>query len=147
MQPGAQPGDVRYQDTNGDGVITAADNTYLGSATPDFSYGASLNLSYSGFDFKVLLYGVQGAEALNGAGFNLNKSADFVGVWSNFYASRMDRWTPSNPNSNQPRVTSADTNGNDRLSSRYVEDASYLRARNMELGYTLPQGLFGQGSA
>jgi TonB-linked SusC/RagA family outer membrane protein len=144
VQPGAKPGDVRYQDTNGDGAITGADNTYLGSGTPDFSYGASLNLSYSGFDFKVLLYGVQGAEAVNGAGFNLNKSADFVGVWSNFYASRMDRWTPSNPNSNQPRITSNDTNGNDRLSSRHVEDASYLRARNMELGYTLPQAFLGK---
>ncbi|PJJ47799.1 TonB-linked SusC/RagA family outer membrane protein [Hymenobacter chitinivorans DSM 11115] len=144
VQPGALPGDVRYQDVNGDGVITAADYTYLGSATPDFTYGGSLGLNYSGFDFKVLLYGVQGAEALNGAAFNLNKSADFVGVWSNFYASRMDRWTPSNPNSNQPRVTSTDTNGNDRMSSRYVEDASYLRARNMELGYTLPQSLLGK---
>jgi hypothetical protein len=144
VQPGAKPGDVRYQDVNGDGVITASDNTYLGSGTPSFTYGGSLNLSYAGFDFKVLLYGVQGAEALNGAAFNLNKSADFVGVWSNFYASRMDRWTPSNPNSDQPRVTSTDTNGNDRLSSRYVEDASYLRARNMELGYTLPQALLGK---
>ena len=144
VQPGAKPGDVRYQDINGDGMITALDNTYLGSATPSFSYGGSLNLSYSGFDFKVLLYGVQGAEALNGAAFNLSKSADFVGVWSNFYASRMDRWTPSNPTSDQPRVTSADTNGNDRLSSRYVENASYLRARNMELGYTLPQALLGK---
>ena len=144
VQPGAKPGDVRYQDTNGDGVITAADNTYLGSATPSFSYGGSLNLSYSGFDFKVLLYGVQGAEAINGAAFNLSKSADFVGVWSNFYASRLDRWTPSNPNSDQPRVTSNDTNGNDRFSSRYVENASYLRARNMELGYTLPQALLGK---
>ena len=144
VQPGAKPGDLRYQDINGDGMITALDNTYLGSATPSFSYGGSLNLSYSGFDFKVLLYGVQGAEALNGAAFNLSKSADFVGVWSNFYASRMDRWTPSNPTSDQPRVTSADTNGNDRLSSRYVENASYLRARNMELGYTLPQALLGK---
>jgi len=144
VQPGAKPGDVRYVDTNGDGVITASDNTYLGSGTPRFSYGASLNLSYVGFDFKVLLYGVQGAEAINGGAFNLSKSADFVGVWSNFYASRMDRWTPSNPNSNQPRVTSNDTNGNDRFSSRYVEDASYLRARNMELGYTLPQALLGK---
>ena len=58
LQPGAQPGDVRYRDTNGDGKIDATDNTYLGSATPRFSYGASLNLSYSGFDFKILLYGV-----------------------------------------------------------------------------------------
>jgi TonB-linked SusC/RagA family outer membrane protein len=144
VQPGAQPGDVRYQDVNGDGKIDASDNTYLGSGTPSFSYGGSLNLSYAGFDFKVLLYGVQGAEALNGGAFNLNKSADFVGVWSNFYASRLDRWTPSNPTSDQPRVTSTDTNGNDKLSSRYVEDASYLRARNMELGYTLPQALLGK---
>ncbi|UOG76121.1 TonB-dependent receptor [Hymenobacter tibetensis] len=144
VQPGAVPGDMRYQDTNGDGVITGADNIYLGSGTPDFSYGASLNLNYSGFDFKILLYGVQGAEIVNGAGFHLNKSADFVGVWSNFYASRMDRWTPSNPNSNEPRITSNDTNGNDRLSSRHIEDGSYLRARNMELGYTLPQAFLGK---
>jgi TonB-linked SusC/RagA family outer membrane protein len=144
VQPGAKPGDVRYQDINGDGVITASDNTYLGSGTPNFSYGASLSLNYSGFDFRVLLYGVQGAEAINGGAFNLSKSADFVGVWSNFYASRLDRWTPDNPNSNQPRVTSTDTNGNDRFSSRYVEDASYLRARNMELGYTLPQAFLGK---
>ncbi|WP_324678327.1 TonB-dependent receptor [Hymenobacter sp. GOD-10R] len=141
VQPGAKPGDVRYQDTNGDGTITASDNTYLGSGTPNFTYGASLNLNYLGFDFRMLLYGVQGAEVINGGAFNLSKSADFVGVWSNFYANRMDRWTPNNPNSNQPRVTSTDTNGNDRFSSRYVEDASYLRARNMELGYTLPKAL------
>ena len=139
VQPGAKPGDMRYQDTNGDGKIDASDNVYLGSGTPRFSYGGSLSLNYGGFDFKVLLYGVQGAEAINGAGFNLNKSADFVGVWSNFYASRLDRWTPSNPNSNQPRVTSNDTNGNDQFSSRYVEDASYLRARNMELGFSIPK--------
>jgi TonB-linked SusC/RagA family outer membrane protein len=144
VQPGAKPGDVRYADTNGDGVITASDYTYLGSGTPSFSYGASLNLNYAGFDFRMLLYGVQGAEAINGAAFNLSKSADFVGVWSNFYANRLDRWTPSNPNSNQPRVTATDTNGNDRFSSRYVEDASYLRARNMEIGYTLPQALLGK---
>ncbi|WP_161599469.1 TonB-dependent receptor [Hymenobacter nivis] len=144
IQPGAHPGDMKYQDTNGDGKIDASDNVYLGSGTPNFSYGASLNLTYSGFDFKVLLYGVQGAEAINGAAFNLNKSADFVGVWSNFYASRLDRWTPSNPTSNQPRVTSVDTNGNDQFSSRYVEDASYLRARNMELGYSLPKAFLGR---
>ena len=144
VQPNAHPGDMKYQDTNGDGKIDASDNTYLGSATPRFSYGGSLNLNYSGFDFKILLYGVQGAEAVNGAGFNLNKSSNLVGVWSNFYASRMDRWTPSNPNSNQPRVTATDTNGNDQFSSRYVEDASYLRARNMELGYSLPKTFIGR---
>jgi TonB-linked SusC/RagA family outer membrane protein len=145
LQPGAQPGDVRYQDVNGDGKIDANDNTYLGSATPSFTYGASLNLSYSNFDFKILLYGVQGAEAVNAAAFNLSKSSAFAGLWTNFYADRLDRWTPSNPTSDQPRVTSNDTNNgggyNDKFSSRYVENASFLRARNMELGYSLSKVL------
>ncbi|MGI4740313.1 MAG: TonB-dependent receptor [Janthinobacterium lividum] len=144
IQPNAHPGDMKYLDTNKDGQIDASDNTYLGSGTPRFSYGGSLNLNYGGFDFKVLLYGVQGAEAVNGAGFNLNKSSNLVGVWSNFYASRLDRWTPSNSNSNQPRVTATDNNGNDRFSSRYVEDASYLRARNMELGFSIPKTFLGR---
>jgi hypothetical protein len=138
IQPNAKAGDVKYQDTNGDGKIDATDNTYLGSATPSFSYGASLNLSYSNFDFKVLLYGVQGAEALNAAAINLDKSSAIANIWTNFYADRMDRWTPSNPNSSQPRMTSNAT-ANDNFSSRYVENASYLRARNMELGYSLPR--------
>ncbi len=138
IQPNAKPGDVKYQDTNNDGKIDPSDRTYLGSATPGFSYGASLNLTYSSFDFQILLYGVQGAEAVNGAAFNLSKSSNFAGTWSNFYASRLDRWTPSNPNSNQPRVTADDQNGNDQFSSRFVENASYLRARNVQLGYTLP---------
>ncbi|HEX8327713.1 MAG TPA: TonB-dependent receptor [Hymenobacter sp.] len=138
IQPTAKAGDVKYQDTNGDGRITGTDNTYLGSATPSFTYGASLNLAYSNFDFKVLLYGVQGVEAVNAAAINLDKSSAIANVWTNFYADRMDRWTPSNPNSNQPRMTSAATT-NDLYSSRHVENASYLRARNMELGYSLPQ--------
>jgi len=138
IQPDAQPGDVRYRDINGDGEIDATDNTYLGSATPSFTYGASLNLAYSNFDFKILLYGVQGAEALNAAAINLDKSSAIANIWTNFYADRMDRWTPSNPNSNQPRMTSEATT-NDNFSSRYVENASFLRARNMELGYSLPK--------
>jgi TonB-linked SusC/RagA family outer membrane protein len=138
IQPNAKPGDVKYQDVNGDGKIDPTDRTYLGSATPKFNYGASVNLNYGGVDFKVLFYGVQGASAVNGAGINLNKSSNFAGTWSNFYASRLDRWTTSNPGSDQPRVTSSDTNGNDLFSSRFVENASYLRLRNVELGYSLP---------
>ncbi len=137
IQPNAKPGDVKYQDVNGDGKIDPTDRTYLGSATPRFSYGASLNLTYSGVDFQILLYGVQGAEAVNAPSFNLLKSGSIGSSWSNFYASRLDRWTPSNPSSDQPRMTSAKTD-NDLFSSRYVEDASYLRVRNVQLGYTLP---------
>ncbi|MDJ0363639.1 TonB-dependent receptor [Hymenobacter sp. H14-R3] len=140
IQPNAKPGDVKYQDVNGDGKIDPTDRTYVGSATPRFSYGASLNLTYSGLDFQVLLYGVQGAEAVNAPSFNLLKSSSIGSSWSNFYASRLDRWSPSNPTSDQPRMTSAKTD-NDLFSSRYVEDASYLRVRNVQLGYTLPTDL------
>ena len=84
---------------------------------------------------------------MNAAAFNLSKSSNFAGLWTNFYADRMDRWTTANPGSDQPRVTSNDTNNgggyNDKFSSRYVEDASYLRARNMELGYSLPKTFLG----
>jgi TonB-linked SusC/RagA family outer membrane protein len=145
LQPGAKPGDVRYQDVNNDGRITPSDYTYIGSGTPKFTYGGSLNLGYSNFDFKVLLYGVQGSEIFNASALNLSKSSNFANLWTNFYADRMDRWTPSNPNSNQPRVTAEDTNNgggyNDKISSRYVEDGSYLRARNMELGYSVAKTL------
>lgn len=141
IQPNAKPGDMKYQDVNNDGKIDATDRTYLGSATPSFSYGASLNLTYSGFDFQILLYGVQGAKAINAPAFDLSKSSNFAGTWSNFYTSRLDRWTPTNTGSDQPRMTANDKNGNDQFSSRYVENASYLRARNMQLGYTLPAAL------
>ncbi|MEJ7661072.1 MAG: hypothetical protein WKG07_16370 [Hymenobacter sp.] len=80
-------------------------------------------------------------KAINAPAFDLSKSSNFAGTWSNFYASRLDRWTPDNPNSNQPRMTADDQNGNDKFSSRYVENASYLRLRNLQLGYTLPTAL------
>ena len=141
IQPKAKPGDVKFLDVNGDGLISDKDKTYLGSATPSFSYGFSVNLTYGGFDFRALFYGVKGAKAVNGQAFNLSKTSNFSSTWTNFYASRFDRWTPANPNTDQPRVTSQDANGNDRFSDRFVEDASYLRLRNVELGYSLPKNL------
>ena len=144
IQPLAQPGDVKFVDVNGDGKIDDKDKTYLGSATPKFTYGGALTLGYGGFDFKVLLYGVQGTQAVNGLAAYLGRTADFTGTPYNFLATRLDRWTPANPNSNEPRLSSADANKNNRFSDRVVEDASYLRARNMELGYSLPKDFLGR---
>ncbi len=142
IQPNAKPGDVRFIDFNNDGKISSLDKTYLGSASsPDFSYGISLNLSYDNFDFKLLLFGVQGIEAVNGMSRYLLKTSNSTGSWNNFNASRLNRWTPNNVNSNEPRMTTKDLNGNDQFSDRFVEDASYLRARNIEIGYTLPTNL------
>lgn len=142
IQPNAKPGDVKFIDLNNDGKISSLDKTYLGSASsPDFSYGLSLNLGYNNFDFKLLLFGVQGIEAVNGMSRHLLKTSNNTGSWNNFYASRLDRWTPNNVNSNEPRMTTKDLNGNDQFSDRFVEDASYLRAKNIEVGYSLPTKL------
>ena len=85
---------------------------------------------------------MQGVEAVNGLGRYLSKTSNSTGNWNNFYASRLDdRWTPTNTGGNQPRMTTLDRNGNDQFSDRFVENASYLRARNMELGYSLTKSL------
>lgn len=142
VQPNAKPGDVRFADLSNDGKISSLDRTYLGSASnPDFSYGVSANLGYNNFDFRVLFYGVSGAEAVNGLSRYLLKTSNSTGSWNSFYASRLNRWTPSNPNTNEPRVTTRDLNGNDQFSDRFVENASYLRARNIEMGYTFPKSI------
>lgn len=140
IQPNAQPGDVKFVDGNGDGKINNQDRAYLGSASnPDLTYGLTLSLEYNNFDFRVLLYGVQGVKAINGLSYYLLKTTTNTGSWNNFYSSRLDRWSPDNPTTNQPRIVAKDLNRNDQFSDRFVEDASYLRFRNVELGYTLPQ--------
>jgi len=137
IQPNAQLGDVKFVDLNGDGVIDDKDRTYLGSATPSFTYGFNANFAYKGFDLKLFFQGVQGAEIVNALGYFTHNSN---GQW-NSMASRLDRWTPENPNSNEPRMTVADANQNYRFSDRYVENGSYLRLKNVTLGYTLPNKL------
>lgn len=142
IQPNARPGDIRFVDLNNDGKISSLDRTYLGSASsPDFSYGVSLNLNYSNFDFRMSLYGVQGAKAVNGLSRYLLKTSNNTGSWNNFYASRINRWTPANPNTNEPRISTKNLNNNDQFSDRFVEDASYLRAKNVEIGYTFSKSL------
>ncbi|KQS36793.1 TonB-dependent receptor [Pedobacter sp. Leaf194] len=136
IQPNAKPGDVKYVDFNGDGVINGSDNQILGDATsPDFSYGFNGNFTYKQFDLGIFFQGVQGQELVNGLSFALNKSSNFAATWNNFYADRANAWTPANTNTNEPRVTSRDLNKNDQFSDRYVEDGSYLRIKNIQLGY------------
>lgn len=137
--PAAGVGDVKFVDTNGDGKVDANDRVKLGSATPDFTFGFSTNLSYGNFDFSFLLTGVQGTEAVNGLAHLLRSSNGL----NNSYSSRMDRWTPDNPNTDEPRMTFADANRNaETFSDRYVEDASYIRLRTIQLGYKLPLSRF-----
>lgn len=126
VQGDARLGEIKYVDVNGDGKIDGTDRTYLGSATPDFTFGINGMLGYKGFDFRFFLYGVQGNEIFNGFSPIFSSTRNVAG-----------RWTPETPENNLLRPTTR-TGNNVLLSDLFVEDGSYLRLRNIQLGYTLP---------
>jgi TonB-linked SusC/RagA family outer membrane protein len=140
VQPNAKPGDIRFVDKNGDGIISNDDREFVGSAYPDFTYGISFNASYKGFDFNLFAQGVQGNKLFNALKYtNMNAS---VGTNFNMLSNILNAWTPENPNSDIPRISAKDANGNyGTTSDWYIEDGSYLRIKNVTLGYTLPASL------
>lgn len=129
------PGDIKFKDLNNDGVVNDDDRTYLGSFLPDFSYGLNLNAGYKGFNLSMLLQGVQGNEIYNGTKVLTQGMARLF----NAETEVLNAWTPENRNTNIPRAVSGDPNGNARTSDRFVEDGSYMRIKNVTLGYTLPK--------
>ncbi|WP_299666504.1 TonB-dependent receptor [uncultured Polaribacter sp.] len=136
IQPNAAVGDVRFLDNNNNDIIDADDRAYLGSAQADFSYGFNFNIDYKSFDLSANFYGVQGAEIVNGMSLRLLDVNDYF----NAYEDRINRFHPvNNPTGTQPRVTLSDANNNARFSDRYVEDGSFLRLKNLQVGYTIPK--------
>lgn len=136
IQPNASPGDVKFVDVNNDGKIDeTTDRVKLGSAIPDFSYGLNASCSYKNFDLTLALQGVFGNEIVNGM-YSVLQSTD-MSEW-NVGKVMLDRWTPENPDSNIPRVHASDPNKNSKFSDRYVENGSYLRIKNLQIGYNLP---------
>lgn len=134
---GTAPGDVRFKDLDGSNTISDTDRTYLGSPLPDFSYGFSGNFEYKGFNLDLLFQGVHGNKIMNINRYNLESSTD----GENKAQAMVNRWTPSNPDSNIPRAIATDPNNNERASDRFLEDGAYLRLKNIQLGYTLPKPL------
>lgn len=133
-QPNSAAGDIRFKDINGDGVIDANDRTNLGHYLPDFTYGVNFSANYKNFDFTLFLQGVQGNEIFN----NLRYHTEGMTRLFNASTVVLDRWTPTNTNTSVPRAVSGDPNRNARASSRFVEDGSYMRVKNIIVGYTLP---------
>ena len=129
---GEQPGDLRFVDTNRDGVITADDRTYLGSPIPDLVYGFTFGFDVSGFDLAVDFNGVSGNKIINA------KRIARFGTY-NFETSFLDRWTGEGSSNAEPRVTNGGLNYN--VSDRFLEDGSFLRLRNIQVGYTVPTSL------
>ena len=135
---GTAPGDFRYADINGDGVITNDDRIILGNALFDFMGGVNTTLSFKGLTFFALAQFVQGNEIYNftmrGHSFQHNLFNNFTDV--------LDRWTPTNTDTDRPRVAWGDPNQNRQNSSFFVEDGSFLRLRQAKLSYDLPRTVF-----
>jgi len=128
-------GDRLYKDINGDGSFTtAADKAIIGNAQPDVIFGLSNNLSWKGFDLSVFLQGSYGNQVLNTNRQNLEL---FTGQ-QNASASALDRWTPTNPSQTIPR---AKLDPAPVFSDRFIEDGSFIRIKNVTLGYSVPKNI------
>lgn len=137
LQPGALGGDLRFADVNGDGVIDSDDRTMIGNPHPDFTYGLNASFYYKNFDLNIFFQGVQGCDAWYGLRYQLG----FSGLPYNYLSEVWDRYGSGNTNTSVPRVVWVDENNNNkRPSNYYIEDGSYLRMKNLTLGYILPTG-------
>lgn len=136
-QGGAAPGRIKFRDVNGDGQITLADRTVIGSPHPDFTAGLDLGARRGNWDVSATLFGTFGNEI-----FDVQKEFYVFRQFStNVRRDLLDNsWTPENPNSKYPRLDVTDTFSGE-LSSFYVEDGSYVRLRNVQLGYNPPQSI------
>ena len=129
---GEQPGDIRFLDITGDGEITDADKTFIGSPIPDFVYGFHGRVEWRSFDLSAAFSGQSGNEIMNA------KKAVRFGL-DNFESSYLDRWTPTNASNTEPRVTNAGHNY--QASTRFIEDGSYLKLQSAQVGYRLAPAL------
>ena len=132
MQPKAKRGDVRFKDLNEDGKIDDLDRTSIGKGTPDWTFGCSLGADWKGVDLSLFFQGVAGNNM-----FDLTQRSDLP--TANRSARTLERWSTVNPGNSQPRLTNLDDNLNRRPSDLYIKDGSYLRLKNLQLGYTLPE--------
>ena len=136
-QNGAAPGRIKFRDSNGDGQITAADRVIIGSPHPDFTAGLDLGFRRGNWDLSGTLFGTFGNEI-----FDVQKEFYvFRNFSTNVRADRLtDSWTPQNLDAKYPRLDQTDVYSN-ALSSFYVENGSYVRLRNLQLGYNIPPSM------
>ena len=135
---GAKPGDIKFKDLNGDGQINANDRTFIGSSIPKITYGFSFNAEYKRFDMSFLFQGVSGVDRYN----DLKQILDYDSRPFNSTTSVLNAWNGEGTSNTIPRNTLND-NGGSQVSSVFVEDASYLRLKNLEIGYTFNPKIIG----
>ena len=139
VQQGAGVGRMRFKDLNRDGMITEIDQDWIYSPVPDFTYGMNIYLQYKNWDLTMFWQGVQGVDIIS----DLKKETD---LWAGVNVANLnkgqrllDAWSPSNPGSNIPALSTYNNNNETRVSSYYVENGSYLKLRNLQIGYNLPK--------
>jgi hypothetical protein len=133
-QPGAKAGDFKYVDTDGNGVVDARDRTVLGNPNPKYTYGVNTNFAYKNFDLTLDIQGVADVDVFNA---NLGNRFGNENYTQEFYN---NRWTGAGSTNSYPSANLA-SNNNNQVNSFYVESGSYVRLRNIQLGYNLPQAL------
>jgi len=140
VQDGAEPGFMKFADTDGNGEITPDDRTFIGNPNPDFTYGINLGLDWKNFDLSAFFYGSQGNDV-----FNYNTW--WVDFWPSFQGQKSkdllyNSWTPTNTGATVPKASNkSNFSTNAESTSYYVEDGSFLRLKNLTLGYTLPESV------
>jgi TonB-linked SusC/RagA family outer membrane protein len=132
MQPKALPGDIRFIDINGDGVIDDNDKTKIGKGMPDWTFGFTLNAEWKGFDLGLFFQGT-----LENDMYDFSQRGDIPAM--NRPSWVLQRWHGEGTSDKIPRMTVANPNGNLRSSDIYIKDGSYLRLKTSQLGYTIPK--------
>ncbi|MBW8198645.1 SusC/RagA family TonB-linked outer membrane protein [Flagellimonas abyssi] len=129
-------GRFRYRDINGDGTINDDDRTFIGSPHPDFTYGVNLRMAYKGFDMSAFFQGSQGNDIFN----NDKVYTDFPSFFNANRSVRvLDSWTPDNLDAELPALSQSITNNEGAANSFFVEDGSYMRLKNLQIGYTFDE--------
>lgn len=134
LQPAAKPGDVRFIDQNGDGKLDSNDKVKVGSGNPKVVLGFNINMRYKAFDLVANFYGNFGAKRYN----YMKRQLIRMDKNFNYGKDALNSWREDNTNTDVPRAVIGDPNGNNKTSDRFVENGSYLRLNNLQLGYTLP---------
>ncbi len=140
IQPLANPGDVKYLDANNDGVINSSDAIYSGNPLPDFAYGLNFSANYKNFDCTIFLQGTYGNKMFDANSHRLHQgTTDY-----NMSPDLLDAWASDNTDTKQPRLIFSDPNLNSDASTRFLFDASFLRVKTIQLGYSFSQTILGK---
>jgi len=129
------PGDVKYVDQNGDNVIDAKDRAYMGSSIPAFTTGLNLSGNYKGFDMSVFFQGAFGQKIFSQVNYDIEGYYRGFNVTERYYR---EHWTGEGTSNTQPRASWAAKSNNVKASTRFLEDGSYFRLKNLQFGYTVP---------